>query len=47
MSQRTGNRRHRHEEEESDRAEAPRQRAAEWQQPQHVESDVAEVGVKQ
>ena len=47
MRQRAGRRRHRHEQEEPDRAEAARQRAAERQQPQHVEADMAEIGVQQ
>ena len=33
--------------EKPDRAEAARQRAAERQQPQHVEADMAEIGVQQ
>ncbi len=47
MRQRAGRGRHRHEDEEPDRAEPARQRAAERQQPQHVESDMAEIGVQQ
>ena len=47
MRQRAGRRRHRHEQEEPDRAEPARQRAAERQQPQHVEADMAEIGVQQ
>ena len=47
MGKRAGRCRHRHEDEEAHRAEAPCQRAAEWQQPQHIEKDVAEIGVQQ
>ena len=47
MRQRARRRRDRHEHEEPNRAKAPRQRAAERQQPQHVEADMAEIGVQQ
>ena len=47
MRERAGRRRHRHEQEKPERAEPARQRAAERQQPQHVEADMAEIGVQQ
>ena len=47
MRQRAGRGRHRHEKEKPDSAETARQRAAERQQPQHVEPDMAEIGVQQ
>jgi hypothetical protein len=47
MGECAGRRRHRHEHIEAHCAEASRQRAAEWQQPQHVEEDVAEIGMQQ
>ena len=47
MGERAGRGRHRHEQIEAQRPEAPRQRAAERQQPQHVEADMAEIGVQQ
>jgi hypothetical protein len=39
--------RHCHEQEEAQRAEAPRQRTAEGQQPQHVEAEMGEIGAQQ
>jgi hypothetical protein len=47
MRQRAGCGGYRHEYEEPDRAKPARQRAAERQQPQHVEADMAEIGVQQ
>ena len=47
MCQRAGRGRHRHEDVKPDRAEPARQRAAERQQPQHVEAEMAEIGVQQ
>ena len=47
MRQRAGHRRHRHEDEKPERAKAARQRTAERQQPQHVETDMADIGVQQ
>ena len=47
MRQRAGNRGHRHEQEEPRRPEATRHRTSERQQPQHVETDMAEIGMQQ
>lgn len=47
MGERAGRRCHRQEQEEPDGAKAPRQRAAERQQPQHVEAEMSQIGVQQ
>ena len=45
--ERAGHRRRREKPEEPDRAKAPRQRAAERQQPEHVEAEMRQIGVQQ
>ena len=47
MGERAGRSRYRHEDEKPDRTEAARQRTAKRQQPQHVETNMAEIGVQQ
>ena len=47
MGERTGCGRHRQEHKEAYRAKAPRQRAAERQQPKHIEGEMGEIGMQQ
>ena len=47
VRQRAGRGSHRHKNEKPQRVEPPRQRAAERQQPQHVETEMAEIGMQQ